>query len=179
MKLIASGRAATALGGRWWLCTLRNDPGLRLGAIEAPRGPEQRFYGYGRSTLINRNSPHRQEALRFLLYMAGQPYNRLINQEADGLGPMIRFATPDNLLDPAHAGEDFHAVFPVVMARSLPEEISPYVNAAVADRIITKQIDLVCRGTKSPADAMKSAVEQINREIEKNLRRTPNGPEAS
>src|SRR5436190_23223049 len=64
MKLIGSGRLAMAVGGRWWLCTLRRYDKLRLGAVEAPHGPLRRFWRYGKSTMINKNSPHRDEALQ-------------------------------------------------------------------------------------------------------------------
>ncbi len=173
MKLVAAGRVATALGGRWWLCTLRNYSGLRLGAVVPPHGPRRKMLGYGKSTLINKNSPHRQQALAFLLYMAGADYNRLINRQADGLAPMKRYARPEILNHPDYPEEDFHAVFPKVMELGVAEEMSPYINTALADRIIRKQLDLVRRNAKQPQAAMRDAARQIDAEIEKTLRRNP------
>lgn len=173
MKLIGSGRLATAVGGRWWLATLRRYQHLRLGAVEAPHGPLRRFWGYGKGTIINKNSPHRREALKFLFYMTGLPYNRLINQQADGLAPVVKYCTPETLFNPQYPQEDYHMVFRDIMPLSTPERISPYVNAALAERIITKQLDLVRRDAKTPADAMRTAAQQINDEIQKTLRRDP------
>jgi len=173
IKFLGSGRIATAIGGRWWLCTLRDYKGLRLGAVEMPHGPIRRFWGYGKSTLVNRNSPRRKEALEFLRYMTGLPYNRLINQQADGLAPMIRHCGDETLANPQFPQEDYHAVFRDVMPLGAPEQISPFVNAAAAERIISIQLDLVRRNAKSAADAMRSAAEEVNEEIAKTLRRNP------
>ena len=57
MKFLASKRAATVLGGRWWLCTMRDYTGISIGACEAPHGPVYVFNTYGKSTLINKHSP--------------------------------------------------------------------------------------------------------------------------
>jgi multiple sugar transport system substrate-binding protein len=54
-------RGAIAWAGRWWLCRLR-DPDyadLQLGAAQSPHGKVHKFLGYGKATLINKNSPHR------------------------------------------------------------------------------------------------------------------------
>jgi len=173
MKLIGSGRLAMAVGGRWWLCTLRRYEKLRLGAVEAPHGPLRRFWGYGKSTMINKNSPHRDEALKFLLYMTGPQYNRLVNQQADGLGPMKKYCTPQNLFNAQFPQEDYHMVFRDVMPLGEAEQISPFVNAAAAERLITKQLDLVRRDAKTPTDAMRTAAAQVNEEMQRTLRRDP------
>ena len=173
IKFMGAGRLATAIGGRWWLCTLRAYEGLRLGAVESPHGPRRKYWSYARSTLVNRNSPHRAEAAAFIRYLSGPAYDRLINQQADGLGPTKRYATDENLYNPAFPGEDFHAVFRDVMAYGEPERISPFVNAAVVDRILTKQLDLVRRDAKAPGEAMRTAAKEIEREMGKALARDP------
>src|SRR5690349_12652351 len=55
-----AGRGAMAIGGRWWLCTLRDQthpqkgsPTLRTRVVECPHGPLRVFWSYGRATLIN------------------------------------------------------------------------------------------------------------------------------
>jgi len=173
IKFLGAGRLATAIGGRWWLCTLRNYEGLRLGAVESPHGPLRRYWSYARATLVNQSSPHRAEAVEFIRYLSGPEYNRLINQQADGLGPTARYATGENLVNPRFPDEDFHAVFRDVMAYGVPDETSPFVNAAVVDLILTKQLDLVRRDAKPPADAMRTAAQEIRREMAKTLQRDP------
>jgi len=167
-------KAAMALGGRWWLCTLRDYKKLRLGAVEAPHGPYRVFRGYGRATLVNRNSPHRTEALAFLKYMAGKEYNDLINHQADALAPVIRYCyTPEYLHDTDYPDEDFNAVWRDVMTVAPPDQVSPFVNGNVASRILNKQLDLVKNGQKSGEEAMKTAAREINKEIQKTLELDP------
>ena len=105
--------------------------------------------------------------------MSGLPYNRLINQQADGLAPMIRYCTDDTLFNPHFPQEDYHRVFREVMPLGEPEQLSLFVNAAAAEQLISIQLDLVRRDAKSAAAAMKTAAEQVNEEMTKNLRRNP------
>jgi multiple sugar transport system substrate-binding protein len=174
ITFFGAGKGAMALGGRWWLCTLRDYKGLRLGAVECPHGPRRLFRGYGRATLINRNGPRRAEALAFLRYMAGQEYNELINHQADALAPVIRHSyTGKYLHDPDYPSEDFNGVWRDVMQYGVPDEVSPFVNGHLAGRILNKQLDLVKSNQKSAADAMRTAAREINAEMQKMLDRDP------
>ncbi len=174
ITFFGAGKGAMALGGRWWLCTLRSYKGLRLGAVESPHGPRRVFRGYGRATLINAHSPRRRHALEFLKYEAGKEYNELINHQADALAPVIRFSyTPLYLHDPAFPEEDFNAVWRDTMKFAVPDQINPFINGQVASRILNKQLDLVKNDQKSAADALKTAARQINEEIQKTLERDP------
>ncbi|HUT34599.1 MAG TPA: extracellular solute-binding protein [Planctomycetota bacterium] len=174
ISFFGGGKAAMALGGRWWLCTLRKYEGLRLGAVECPHGPLRTFRGYGRATLVNKNSPRREQALAFLRYMAAKEYNELINHQADALAPVIRHCYTDLYLhDPKFPNEDSNAVWRDIMQYGTPDEVSPFVNGNVAGRIIGKQLDLVKNGAKPAADAMRTAARQINEEIQKMLDRDP------
>jgi ABC-type glycerol-3-phosphate transport system substrate-binding protein len=167
-------RAATALGGRWWLLLLRKYERLRLDVLESPHGPQRRYAAYGKATLINKNSPHRQAALKFLTFMNSQSYNSLILRQGDGLGPVKAFAQGDEFLhDSLHPEETYNAVWRDVMALGVPEEPSPFVNGSVVARIIGEQLDLVKCDQKSAADALHSAAMQINAEIDKTLSRDP------
>jgi len=167
-------KAAMALGGRWWLCTLRDYKKLHLSAVECPHGPRRLFRGYGRASLINKNGPRRDHALAFLKYMAGKDYNELINHQADALAPMIRYSSTEEYLhDPEFPAEDFNDVWRDIMQYGVPDEVSPFINGSVASRIIEKQLDLVKNGQKSGADAMRTATREINEEIAKGLERDP------
>jgi len=174
ITFFGGGKAAMALGGRWWLCTLRKYKALRLGAVECPHGPKRTFRGYGRSTLVNKNSPRRAEALAFLKYLAGSHYNELINHQADALAPVVRYCYTDLYLhDPKFPAEDYNAVWRDVMQYGIPDEVSPFITGNVASRFIEKQLDLVKNGQKPAAEAMRLAARQVNEEIQKNLERSP------
>lgn len=174
ITFFGAGKGAMALGGRWWLCSLRSYQGLRLGAVECPHGPYRVFRGYGRATLINSKSPRRQHALEFLKYEAAKPYNDLINQQADALAPVIRFCfTPEYLHDPAFPQEDFNAVWRDVMKFGVPDQISPFINGQRASRILNRQLDLVKNNQKTARAALETAAREINAEIQKTLERDP------
>lgn len=175
ITLFRESRAAMALGGRWWLCTLRDaEKKLRLGAVECPHGPLRVFRGYGRATLVNAKSPRLEHAIRFLLYEAGKTYNDLINAQADALAPVIRFAyTPEYLHNPEYPEEDFNVVWREAQRLSVPDQVSPFVNGQRAERILGKQMDLVKNDSKPVADALKTAAREINEEIQRTLKRDP------
>ncbi|MCY3021368.1 MAG: extracellular solute-binding protein [Planctomycetota bacterium] len=163
----AGGRGAMAIGGRWWLCTLRTvqqekkkeGKGLRLGAVEGPHGPVRVFRGYARATLVNKHSPYREQALDFIRYEARKPYNDLINAQADALATVKRFCyTPEYLHNPDFPEEDYNAVWRDVMDYAVPDRVSPFINGQAASRIIEKQLDLV-KNDKKP--------------VQKNLQRDP------
>lgn len=171
MKLFSGGRAATAVGGRWWSLTLRKFPTLRLGAAECPHGPSRAFLGYGKSTLINRNSPNREAALVFLKKMASPEYTQRVNRQADGLGPVPQFCTPESLVNPSFPGEDFHGVFLDVAPLGVSPNTSRYVSASLATRLMNQQLDLLRRNAKTPEQAMRDAAAQINAALAVGMRR--------
>lgn len=70
------------------------DHPLRLGATLIPHfaGKNPRYRISSRIAGINSRSPHREEALKFLQYLAGPTYSRMLNEEADFLPGNPRFA---------------------------------------------------------------------------------------
>ncbi len=168
------GRGAMALGGRWWLCLLRKYEKLRLGAFATPHGPGHKYLGYGKSVLVNKFSPRREQAFRFLTYMFDKPYNDLVNHQADALAPVKKYCHTDEYLhDPEYPLEDFNAVWRDIMNYGEPECVSPFVSGNVVYRILSKQLDLIKADEKTVDEAMKTAARLINEEIRKNQEQNP------
>jgi multiple sugar transport system substrate-binding protein len=176
ITLFGAKKAATALGGRWWLCRLR-DPDyaqLRLAAAESPYGQVRTFVGYGKATLINKNSPHREAALKFMDYLHGERYNRLINHQADGIGPVMKYAQGDAFLhDPAYPQEDYNGVWREMQKAATAEQVSPFMNGSVLQRVMLQQLDQVKSGDKTPRAAMEAAAREVNDIIADNVKRVP------
>ncbi len=169
-----AGKGAMALGGRWWLCTLRDYEGLNLGVVEIPRMSDTAYRAYGRATLVNRYSPRREQALDFLMYEAGKEYNDLINRQADAVAAVIRYNySPEFLYNPDHPEEDYNEVWRDVVQYGAPDAWSPFVNGQAANRILTKQLDLVKNDQKSAAHALRDAAREIHKEMGKTLERDP------
>lgn len=163
-----SGRAATGLGGRWWLIALRRYDGLRLGACESPHGTTRLFHSYGRATLVNRRSPHRKEALEFMRFILSQQYNELLNHQGDGIGPVKSYSMTEKFMtDPPY---DHNGVWRDIMKYAVPEQICPFVNGGTVDLIINNQLDLVKADQKTAAAAMRDARIEIDAEIQKTIK---------
>ncbi len=174
ISLFEARRAAMAMGGRWWLCSMRSIPGLKLGAAESPVYNERIFRAYGKATLINSKSPNREKAFAFMKYLASEPYNDLINKQADGMGPVMKYSETDKFLhDPDHPEEDYNDVWRNLMKDAQPDQVSPFVNGPAVDRIITKQLDLVKMRAKSAAQGMADATREVNEHIQKQLKHDP------
>lgn len=171
------GRAAMASGGRYWMVAFRdkhNYPNLRLGVVECQFGPYRAYQSHCGLVVVNRHSPRVGHAFEYLKYMAGRKYNELVNHQADGLGPVRKYSYNETFLnDPGYPEEDFNHVWRDVVKYSAPAEDSPFVNGGTANRIIMNQLELVKSNAKPADEAMRTAREQINREIRKTLERDP------
>lgn len=174
ITLFEGGRSAMGLGGRYWLCAMRSLPNLHVGATECPYHDVRIFRGYGKATLINKNSPHRKEALNWFKYEASEEYNDLINDQADGVGPVEKYVeTPRFLHNPKYPDEDYHQVWRDMQKVAIGDAGSPYINGAVADRIVKDQLDLIKENIKSVPDAMREAARKINEQIQQTIKDSP------
>lgn len=176
ITLFQGGTIAMAYGGRWWLCTLRKEPDLQLDAVECPypRDGYRVFTGAGKCTLINAKSPRREQALTVLEYIQSAQFTHLINHQADALGPVPKYCMGNDFLhDPAYPQEDFNSVWLNVMKYGVLSEISPYINAQEAERIMTQQIDLIKANQKPTDQALRDAAAQVNAEIKQNVEKDP------
>ena len=170
ISYFGTGRGAMAMGGRWWLCTLRDYGRLNLGVVESPYAKRRLLRAYTRATLVNRYSPRREQALDFLVYLAGKDYNDLINRQADAVAAVIRYNyTPEFLHNPEHPEEDYNEVWREVINYGRPDDWSPFINGQTATRILDKQMDLIKNDQKPVPDAMSDAARLVNEEIAKTL----------
>ena len=176
IALFGAEKSAMAMGGRWWLCILRNESysNLDLGAVEIPAGPSRRIWGGGRSTLVNATGKNIEGALAFLEYMHSKAWNDLINRQADALGPVKKYNyTDDFLFNPEHPEEDYNAVWRTALENAEPEQVSPFVNGQAVGRITIKHTDLLKANLKSGAEAMRDAAKEINKAIVETLDMDP------
>ena len=74
--------------GRWVLCAAWKMPGFRYGVtiLPTPPGVDQPQYRYaGRTTAITRDCRNVEAAWKFLKYLTGEDYNRILVGQADGV----------------------------------------------------------------------------------------------
>lgn len=173
ITFLMSGRVAMAYGGRWWLNLMRKQKGLRLGVVEIPYAKERVTVGGARCTFINKNSPRREQALRFIKFLASREYNELLNDQADALAPLMSACYTDRFLhNPAHPEEDYNAVWREVVKNSIPAEFCPFLRGGEMEPINT-QMDLVRGGLKDPELACRDAARNATARIRRNARLIP------
>jgi multiple sugar transport system substrate-binding protein len=176
MNLFGAGKAAMAVGGRWWLCVLRGEEykHLRLGAVELPSGPTNRITGGGRSTCINAHTRNKEGALAFLAFMHGPEWNNMVNTTADALAPVMKYSYTDEFLhNPEHPEEDYNEVWRAALEHADPDENSPFVNGQTILRAQKSQSDMLYERMKSGADAMREVARAMNGGIVETLRVDP------
>ena len=171
-------RAAMIFIGRWYLCQAPRFPKLKgkLGAMQLPRVGDRPSAGQcgTRAAGINVKSPHREEALKFLRYLASPEYSRLIVKDGDAMPPNPSLArTGADLVNDAVGEPEFHRCFIEALEVARPLDTSPFIDAVIVDRWMQERIGEVENKLATPEDAMRSLAKEINRKIRLNLDRRP------
>lgn len=169
---------AMALGGRWWLAQLRGDirdRGFELGAVPPPVAKYPRFGSGGtRAVMVNAASPRRDEAVKFAIFLLQEDYNLLLNEQADALSGIKKFAYTDVYAkNPRDPGQDFHVPFRDSLERGVMLRTTPYLPQSEVELYLYRQIDLVKLGQKSPAEGLRTATRDIMNALRRNIDRNP------
>jgi ABC-type glycerol-3-phosphate transport system substrate-binding protein len=138
---------------------------LRLGCVLLPvfsdRAP---CYGVGgRTAAINVKSPRREEALRFLQYLAGPTYSRVLNESADSLPGNPAYAEVG--IDPGPedlSRVEMHKATMEGMKYGYSKRKSPFLLLSDVERVLRAQMS---RMESDP----RIEVEQLIRDAEKEL----------
>ena len=176
-------RTAMAAGGRWWLCTLRDNKDangmftLKLGVAEPPTTRFRRFRTGARVVYANALAPDRDRVIDFMVYLGQDQYNDQINLDADAMPGLVRAATrPSYFSNPSGLAEGdggSSPVWPSLLEHGVSDEVSPYINGSRVEQIMAKHVGLARELKKSPTQALKDVAEQVNAEIALNVSRSP------
>ena len=188
INMFADGRFAMYPIDKWVLIRFRGahadqvkkgDPSrvLRLGSVPNPHLPGQPP-GYGvsaRSVMINSRSPHRQDALQFLKYLAGPEYSRLINEGFDALPGNPEYAmlgVQDGVPDLAEL--EMHQNVMYAMKYGHRDQQSPFLLDTDVDRIMWNQISRMESAPTLPiADLVATAETDLIALMQRNINRSP------
>lgn len=178
IRWFATGRTAAIWGSRWMLVQFRNYPDLRenLGCVllPSPRGGAPASYCGARGPGINRNSKHIRESLLFMQYLASPEYGEVIAQSADALPPSREYAEdPARLLNPGFPAENYQEKFLASMDHAEAQQLSPFIDRKIVDRIWLEAIEAAENDIKTPGQAMRDAAKAINDRIDRNVRERP------
>lgn len=164
-----AGKAAMVIGPRYFTAHFRRAGGMRVGVAPLPLAPGGFLRARGRTVAINARSPRREEALRFLKFLAGPDYNRLNNDMADGMGPMIRYTyEPKFEFNPEFPEEKSNRAWRDSLLAARPERDSLFLSQARLDEAMALHMDLLNNGRKTPEQALAD----IQRAAEKKMRQT-------
>ncbi len=151
---------------------------LQIGACLPPRFADGRRYTrFGaRCTGINKASPHREEALKFMQYLASPEYSRTINQGADSKPGNKKYHTIEDFRHPDFPGEEeVHRIALEIVPYGRTVRRSFFISMA---RIMRAYSDMKSKLindkelTLEEAEYLLSnAQEKINSQIEKNIKR--------
>ncbi|MGH7214771.1 MAG: ABC transporter substrate-binding protein [Tepidisphaeraceae bacterium] len=178
IQIFSGGKAAMIFIGRWYIIQLRAFPELasQLGTVPLPRvgdRPSQGVVGT-RAAGVNAKSPNKDQALKFLKYLAGPEYGRVIVEGGDALPPNPALArTGADLVNDQVADPAFHQAFIDAVEQGRTFNTSPFMDAVLVNRWFQERIDAVENGITSPEDAMRSLATEVNQTIRINLERRP------
>jgi len=172
----SSQRAAMILIGRWYLCQVVQYPETRkhLAAVQLPGIDGRASSGVtdARGAGINVNSPHRDDALKFIQYLAGRDYGQVIVNDGDSLPPNPNLARNGrDLVNDIVPDPNFHQPFVDAVGPARPLDASPFIDGEQIDRWVLETLQKVENRLLGPEDAVRALAAEINRRIRTNLRR--------
>ena len=196
----AEGQFAMLVSGRWSLIALRqahqdqenrlrrweadpqHDPAarpelLRIGVVMLPHfaGQPRRYSGDTRAVGINAYSPHREEALQFLQYLAGPEYSRTVNAGVDSLPGNPKYAA-DGVEpgDPDLSEIEVHHQAVEALAFARVPRLSPFLLTNDVLRVLGDQINRMEVSPELPVDELLEAARQeLDSLLRRNLERDP------
>lgn len=158
---------------RWALIRLRVQGDLPLRVVEPMNsGYSNTEFSCGMVSVYT-GSKHPVEAVRFLQFLASEPFNLLIARSGDSLPPVPKYVHTEEFLHPANHPNEWAAQ--EVFTRVAPEigiatARSPFVISGVVYRTDTQIAQSVIAGQLTPEEAGREHAALLNAEIARSIR---------
>jgi len=128
--------------------------------------------------MVNRKSRHREQALRFLEFLASREYNDRINGAFDSICGVIEYCTDaDGIAGPPQplpGMEDFDSpVFVQAMDGAESQQLSPFIGPERLGFLAGRVMDQLMNARVSAAEAARLIEDQVNAQIQANIARDP------
>ncbi len=179
IKWLGGEQAVAHHVGRWALVTLRRDykkfkPDVAL----IPHKVMPMQFVSSRSAGISASVKDVKLVARFLQYLASDPYNDLIVDDADALPPnptltpeqQKRFDIPPGYEHEKGVAEKFRLA---VVDHGVGREYSPFVLPPIVDRAVYKWQEGIANELISVEKGMQELTKAINKEIDRTVERNP------
>lgn len=169
VNLFAVKKVAMLIQGRCKSMVFRKDNTLDWNIAPVPRGRYKVTKLTSRIYAIPRNSKHKDEAFKFLNYLAG-PGQYIIAKNGEGIPSRRSIGNSKEFLsDPDFPKEDRNRIYLDEMNYARAPEFSPYVSEIEANRIWQEEINLCWNKKQSPDEALDKIAARINKLIQQNL----------
>ena len=179
--LFLAGRYVLYEGGRWNQIAWRQaneeraeagDAPFRYGVVGMPHKRRRASRFVARATAINSMGDRREEALRFLAFLASEPYCHDINVTADGVSAVMKHSqTVEQITNPAYPEErECDEVWLELMPFGVGMEVSPFIIPDDASRIMSEYTSAITQGQLEVDEAVDRMTKAINDKILKNVR---------
>lgn len=153
---------------------------LRMGACQVPRFADgvRRSCTGARCAGINDAGPNREQALKFMQYLAGETYSQLINQGSDSNPGNVKYHSLELFINPEWPGEEeVHATALRAVQFGQGRRSSMLVDYAV----IGSEFGQVRSNIESSpgltramiADELRRAADRVNLVMARNIKRNP------
>ena len=153
---------------------------LRIGVAHVPTVDGRiKYTDVGaRVAMVNRKSKHREQALRFLEFLASREYNDRINGAFDSICGVIEYCTDaDGIAGPPQplpGLEDFDSpVFVQAMDGAESQQLSPFIGPERLGFLAGRVMDQLMNGRLGAAEAARLIEDQVNAQIQANILRDP------
>lgn len=151
---------------------------LRIGAVLIPSFPDRpRSYRVqSRVAGINAKSPRREEALKFLQYLAGPTYSTLLNEGTDWLPGNPKYAQLGVIPGPeALARPELQKTTEEAMSYGYSPRRSPFLLTSDVTRVINEQNSRLESNPNIPVESLiTAATADLKTLMRRNLERNPN-----
>ncbi|HPD29662.1 MAG TPA: extracellular solute-binding protein [Phycisphaerae bacterium] len=174
IDLFCTERIAMLRMGRWGMIKFRTQPNLRgnIGAVLLPHmrsgADEIRALSVG----INPKSPNKNEALRFLQFLASDEFSWQVVESADALPPSPKVGQDERFLkDAAHPEEDFNHLFIEAIRRGRSNHFPPFIQTTRVERIFNRHLAVMSDRKTTPEQMCRALTDEINEEMRVSLTR--------
>ncbi len=187
-NMFATKGFAMTSGGRYWyiafvrdaLDLARKNPrqAFNLGVAPLPYFTRRFVQCGARCTAVSRTSTQVEYAVRFLQFLASEPFNRQINRSFDALAPVKKYCTgPGGIAEgdapPPGLESANDPQWVETMSYAHEQERSPFIAPHRVSALWNEARELLEADAIGPQEALERFARDVNSEIEVNVRRNP------
>ncbi|MBD3391302.1 MAG: extracellular solute-binding protein [Chitinivibrionales bacterium] len=190
LNMFATMNFATVKAGRYWFIGFERDtrqmmeqgkePPYNLGVAEVPYFTRRYDLGGARCTGVSRTSKNVKYAVRFLEFLASEPFNNQINRTYDALAPVKEYCRGDSGWDIADGPDPLPGleaaddpIWAEAMAHTHEWQSSPFIPPYRVGMLWNEAKELFDADVVTPQEAVDMFARLVNEEMSRNIEKDP------